>query len=102
MNPEYEYSQCKARSENNKSFVNRNAHKSVCDYYWNKMMTCKAECYKDENATQESSFMKCLPTCNTDNELKECLNKYKTESSLQVCRLKCEYKANQILRDIGN
>jgi len=101
LNPEYEYNQCLARAENHKSFLNRDSHKTVCKYYWNKMLTCKTECAGDENGRQESLMHKCLPTSTTDKQLQECLKQNLMDSTLNVCKLKCELSANQIFRGIG-
>ena len=101
MNIEFEYNQCLARGEHQKSFIKRDSHKSVCNYFMDKVRSCRMECVGNENDKQETIMHKCLPNVSTDKELDDCVKKNLMESTINLCRLKCEVRGMANLRDIS-
>jgi len=100
MNSNFEYNQCLARADIKRSGSDRRAIKDVCTFYNNKMKECMANCVSDENERQVTIAAKCLPTVTTDNQLQECIKKHMMESTVNVCKMKCEINAIHVFKNL--
>ena len=98
MNLEVEYDRC--IKTGNKIYNDTKAVKNLCSFFQTKLNMCKMECMTEENARQQAIVQKCLPNSTTDSQLDECVKKQLMESSLKVCRMKCELKAVENYRNI--
>ena len=107
MNIQFEYNQCLANAENLNSYFKRDSYKKVCNHLWDKINACKAKCEWRENDKQRDIISKCLyslSTVKTDKELEQCIKNnsggINSESTVNVCKTKCELYTLANLRDM--
>ena len=98
MNLDIEFNQCVNKAQHLSN--SKSAARSICDYYTNKMNSCKVECSKTENKNQTEILQKCVNISSNDQQLEDCIKNSNLHSTIRLCKVKCEIKALQDYKSI--
>ncbi len=86
-----EYNNCVNRAF--KVYDDMRTAKTVCGLFNKKMLQCKTVCDSEDSSKTQEVFKKCVNTVKNDAELDACIKQNAAESSIKLCKLKCELVA---------
>ena len=100
MNLDIEYQKCVKHATT--IYNSGNVARKLCGRIESNMNASINQCISDNNRQQQELFQKCVNISTTDKQLDECVANNTIESSLKLCKAKCQIKALESLKTVSS